>query len=544
MKNITVVMAQINPLVGDIPGNARMVKEAVIQAKQEHNATVVVFTELTLTAYPPEDLLLRESLEKRIEQALWTLKADKAIADTYVVLGYPKKIDGKLYNMAGVIFNGEIIAEYAKQHLPNYQVFDEKRYFHAGDKACVFDLMGVPTALTVCEDLWQEGPVAQAKAAGAKLMLNINASPYYADKQDTRINLVKQRAQEGEMPIVYVNQLGGQDELVFDGGSLVVNAQGEICAAAPNFREGLFPVDISMNDGFCQIEEAPVMPPLEEIPSIYEALVLGVRDYVRKNGFKSIILGLSGGIDSGLTLAIAADAIGAKNVHAIMMPFRYTSDMSKSDAQEQAEMLSVNYQTISIEGIYESFMQALAPSFEGKAVDLTEQNIQARCRGIILMAQSNKFGHLVLSTGNKSEMSVGYATLYGDMCGGFNALKDVSKMRVYELAKYRNTLSPAIPERVITRPPSAELAPDQVDEDSLPPYDILDAILEHYVEEDLSSEAIIAKGFKRETVERVIRMVDRNEYKRRQAVIGVRITPRGFGRDRRYPITSGWKLGE
>ncbi|MEM8593346.1 MAG: NAD+ synthase [Pseudomonadota bacterium] len=544
MSSLNIIMAQINPLVGDIPGNTELVQRTVCEAVEQHQADVVVFSELMLTAYPPEDLLLRDSMTLRIDKAIKRLLSDEALHSVYVVIGYPKKIDGALYNLAGVLYQGEIIAEYAKQHLPNYQVFDEKRYFEAGSEACVFDLNGIPTALTVCEDMWQEGPMAQAKDAGAKLMLNLNASPYYADKQNTRIELVKRRALEGNMPIVYVNQLGGQDELVFDGGSMVINAQGEFSAAAPNFRGGLFPVVARYENDQCLIDEAEVMPPLPEIPSIYEALVLGVRDYVNKIGFKSVILGLSGGIDSGLTCAIAADAIGAENVHAVMMPFRYTSDISKSDAQEQADMLGVNYDTISIEPVYDSFMQQLAPSFEGTSVGLTEQNLQARTRGVILMGLSNKFGHLLLTTGNKSEMSVGYATLYGDMCGGFNPLKDVSKMRVYALAEYRNTLSMAIPERVITRAPSAELAPDQVDSDSLPPYEILDQILELYVEQDLSAQAIINCGFEQATVEKVLKLVDRAEYKRRQAVIGVRITPRGFGRDRRYPITSGWKLGE
>lgn len=541
MSLITIALAQLNTYVGDIPGNAQKVIEFARRAQAELQADAVIFPELTLTGYPPEDLLLRPSLDLRIERALTEIMAaDLSLA---IILGYPKRIDGKLFNMAGVIQDGKLVAEYAKQCLPNYQVFDEKRYFLPGDKACVFDLKGLTAAITICEDIWHSEPMAQAKAAGAKIMLNLNASPYHQGKQSEREAIVAARAQEGAMPVVYVNLVGGQDELVFDGGSVVVDASGQTQFRAPAYTENLFSANIQLDNGQPSV---PVQH-LEPIPSnheaVYRALVLGMRDYVNKNRFKGVVLGLSGGIDSALTLAMAVDALGADRVEAVMMPFRYTSDLSKNDAAEQARRMGVKYGSIRIEPMYEAFMAQLAQEFEGTKRDTTEENLQARCRGVLLMAISNKKGYLVLTTGNKSEMAVGYSTLYGDMAGGFDALKDVPKTLVFALAKYRNTLGEVIPETVITRPPSAELAPDQKDEDSLPPYEILDQILYWYVEQDLSAEAIIAKGFARDQVERAVRLVDVNEYKRRQAPVGIRISQRGFGRDRRYPITSGWKMG-
>lgn len=541
MVQITLSLAQINTLVGDIPGNTRQVLALAERAWREQSADAVIFPELTLTGYPPEDLLLRPSLAPRIEQALAELIA--AQLPLALVVGYPRLRDGKLYNMAGVIRDGQLIAEYAKQRLPNYQVFDEARYFTAGQEACVFDLCGVPTALTVCEDIWFPQPMAQAHAAGAKLMLNLNASPYHRGKQLEREQMLAERAQAGHMPIAYVNLVGGQDELVFDGGSVLINATGELCQRAPAFDEGLFSVIGEFQNNQLRFLPQPPTPLLDTLPSVYGALVLGLRDYVEKNRFKGVVLGLSGGIDSALTLALAVDALGAERVEAVMMPFRYTSDLSKTDAADQAQRLGVRYSSISIEPMYEAFMAGLAEEFVGRARDTTEENLQARCRGVLLMAISNKKGYLVLTTGNKSEMAVGYSTLYGDMAGGFDALKDVPKTLVFALAEYRNTLGEVIPPTVISRPPSAELAPDQKDEDSLPPYSILDQILALYVEQDESAEAIISRGFARADVERVIRLVDINEYKRRQAPIGVRISQRGFGRDRRYPITSGWKAG-
>jgi NAD+ synthase (glutamine-hydrolysing) len=535
-------MAQVNPLVGDIQGNTEIVIETVRQAEAEHNADIVVFPELTLTGYPPEDLLLRASLEVRIDRALKAIQESSIQAA--VVLGYPRAVAGRVFNMAGVIDGGELTAEYAKQYLPNYRVFDEKRYFVAGETSCVVRIKGVKAALSICEDIWQYEPMLQAKRDGANIMLNINASPFHIDKMGERKGLLQERCREGDMPIIYVNQVGGQDELVFDGGSMAMSADGEVQVQSECYVEALTPVEISVESGQCRIVSNFKAPEPDFLGGVYKALVVGVRDYVNKNGFKGVVLGLSGGIDSALTLAIAVDALGKDRVEAVMMPFRYTSDLSKNDAEDEAQRLGVRYQSISIESIFASFMDALETEFKGLERDTTEENLQARCRGVLLMAISNKKGYLVLTTGNKSEMAVGYSTLYGDMAGGFDVLKDVPKTLVFELSRYRNTLGEVIPVSVIERPPSAELAPDQIDEDSLPPYDILDQILALYVERDYSAEAIIAEGFERDVVNRILRLVDINEYKRRQAPVGPRITQRGFGRDRRYPITNGWHLGD
>ncbi len=539
-RKLNVVMAQMDFLVGDIPGNARLVIDAVRKAEQEHNADLVVFPELCLTGYPPEDLLLRPSLDLRVAEALASLQ--QANLTAACVIGAPIRQGGLLYNAAVLIDQGEVRASYFKQFPPNYQVFDEKRYFAAGSEPCVIDFRGIAVGLTVCEDIWSDGPVEQAAAAGARLLINLNASPYDIGKQARRKALLEGKARDNELAIVYVNLVGGQDELVFDGGSVVYDHSGELAVEVPQFDEGLYPVEF-ICDHHCQpvSRPRPPEPSLEE--NIYKALVLGVRDYVNKNGFRSVVLGLSGGIDSALTLAIAVDALGADRVHAVMMPFRYTSSMSLEDAEAEAKALGVRYDVFSIEPMYDAFMAALEKPFEGTTPDTTEENLQARLRGVLLMSLSNKFGSLVLTTGNKSELAVGYSTLYGDMAGGFDVLKDVPKTVVFRLSRYRNTISPVIPERVITRPPSAELAPDQKDEDSLPGYDVLDQILNLYVERDFSAEAIVAEGFDRKDVERVVRLVDINEYKRRQAPIGVRITERGFGKDRRYPITNGWKIG-
>ncbi|QFU74838.1 NAD+ synthase [Halioglobus maricola] len=543
MTTLNILMAQMNTLVGDFDGNTDRVIDTVKRAEQDHAAPVVVFPELTLSGYPPEDLLLRPSVELRVNQSLDKICA-ALTSDAYAVIGYPRREDGTLYNAAGVIHRGEIIAEYRKQCLPNYQVFDEKRYFEAGDEPCVVDIQGVPVGITICEDIWEEAPTLDAAEAGAALLLNLNSSPYHRGKRSERWDLVAERARAAGFPIVYVNQVGGQDELVFDGGSFAVDAEGELVAAAPNFEEGEYWLHYDAESKSAPFSGLKVFDPLDEMDATWRALVLGVRDYVNKNGFKGVVLGLSGGIDSALTLAVAVEALGPERVEAVMMPFRYTSQMSVEDAAEQSRLLGVSHKVISIEPIYESFMAALKEEFAGTEVDTTEENLQARCRGVLLMSISNKKGYLVLTTGNKSEMAVGYSTLYGDMAGGFDALKDVPKTLVFDLCRYRNTLGPCIPQRVIDRPPSAELAPDQKDEDSLPPYDVLDQILEMYVEQDMSAEAIIAAGMDRDQVQRVLRLVDVNEYKRRQAPIGVRITRRGFGRDRRYPITSGWRIGD
>lgn len=543
MSTLTIALAQLNTYVGDIPGNTQKVIQYAQRAATELAADAIVFPELTLTGYPPEDLLLRPSLDLRIERALAEIMA--ANLSPAVIVGYPKRVDGALFNMAGVIQGGKLVAEYAKQWLPNYQVFDEKRYFAAGNRPCVFMLNGVMAAVTICEDIWFPEPMAQAKSVGAQLMLNLNASPYHQGKQTQREMIVAARAQEGAMPVVYVNLVGGQDELVFDGGSVVVDAAGQTQFRAPAYQEDLYSAQLELSPQGITVPTQTLAPIPSNDEAVYQALVLGMHDYVNKNRFKGVVLGLSGGIDSALTLAMAVDALGAERVEAVMMPFRYTSDLSKNDAAEQARRMGVRYSSISIEPMYETFMAQLAEEFDGLKRDTTEENLQARCRGVLLMAISNKKGYLVLTTGNKSEMAVGYSTLYGDMAGGFDALKDVPKTLVFALAKYRNTLGEeVIPETVITRPPSAELAPDQKDEDNLPPYDILDQILALYVEQDFSAEAIIAKGFARDQVERAVRLVDVNEYKRRQAPVGIRISQRGFGRDRRYPITSGWKMGD
>ncbi len=543
MTDLNILMAQINTLVGDFEGNTRKVIDVVRRAESAHPRPVVVFPELTLSGYPPEDLLLRPSLELRVERALAQL-CQELTGDGWAVIGYPRCREGQLYNVAGVIHGGDIVAEYRKQCLPNYQVFDEKRYFKVGDRPCVVDIQGVAVGLTVCEDIWEPHPAQQAAEAGAELLLNLNASPYHRGKRGERWQQVGARAKDSAIPVVYVNQVGGQDELVFDGGSFAVTANGEVCRAAPNFVEGEFWLQARRQGASLRLSHGDIAQPLDELEAVWQALVLGVRDYVNKNRFPGVVLGLSGGVDSALTLAVAVEALGAERVEAVMMPFRYTAQISVEDAAEQSRMLGVRHKVISIEPMYEAFMTGLQEEFAGCEPDATEENLQARCRGVLLMAISNKKGSLVLTTGNKSEMAVGYSTLYGDMAGGFDVLKDVPKTLVYALCRYRNSLGPCIPARVIERPPSAELRPDQTDQDSLPDYDVLDRILELYVDQDCSATEIIRRGMDPDDVHRVLRLVDINEYKRRQAPIGVRVSQRGFGRDRRYPITSGWTPGD
>jgi len=544
-EKLNIVMAQLNLLVGDIDGNTERIISAAKRAAVDFSADVVVFPELALTGYPPEDLLLRPSLKLRVEKALQHILQERI--DPILVIGFPESTGEAVYNSLLVVEKGEIVGEYRKQCLPNYQVFDERRYFAAGDRACTLDLKGTRIAFTICEDLWEDEPASQAKNAGAQMLVNINASPFHTAKLEERQDLVCKRSMEEGFPVVYVNLLGGQDELVFDGGSMAAS-EGQLACQVPQFVEGLFPLEVQIDtDGACQIAAQQLSASLSLEAQVYETLVLGLRDYVAKNRFSGVVLGLSGGIDSALSLAIAVDALGAARVEAVMMPFAYTSQLSLDCAERQARTLTVDYQVIAINEIYASFLDALDREFQGLAVDVTEQNIQARARGVLLMAISNKKGLLVLTTGNKSEIAVGYSTLYGDMAGGFDVLKDVSKTLVYKLARYRNAQNAdyeAIPIEVIDRPPSAELAPGQLDQDSLPDYGTLDAILELYVEQDLSFESILEKGFLEAEVKQVLRLVDLNEYKRRQGPIGVRLTQRGFGRDRRYPITNGWSLGE
>ena len=537
--SLSIAIAQQDFWVGDIEGNARKTVELAERARAM-GADLIVFPELALTGYPPEDLLLRPSLELRVNAALELVAGIRGIL---VVIGYPQRRKGCLYNMAAAWLDGRCLAEYAKQKLPNYQVFDERRYFEPGNESGVFDFMGVRLGLTVCEDIWHAGPMTALKSAGAQLVLNLNASPYHIGKQAERLQVVGDRCRETGLPVVYANLAGGQDELVFDGGSFAMDADGCVAVELPLFAPQLELVRFRLDD--LRFEAGARARPQAIEAAVYQALTVGVRDYVNKCGFKGVVLGLSGGIDSALVLAIAVDALGSQRVQAVMMPFHYTSSMSLEDAAAEAATLGVGYSVLEIAPAVESFQQILQPVFAGLAKDKTEENLQARARGVLLMAISNKKGWLVLTTGNKSEMAVGYATLYGDMAGGFDVLKDVPKTLVFRLAEYRNARDgqAVIPQRAIDRPPSAELAPDQKDEDSLPPYPVLDAILEHYIEQDLSAEAIIAAGFDHDTVYRVIRMVDFNEYKRRQAAIGPRITTRGFGRDRRYPLVNGWKPG-
>ncbi|WP_116475053.1 NAD+ synthase [Zobellella maritima] len=530
---LTLALAQLNLTVGAIEANTQAMLAAARDAEQQ-GAELVLFPELAVTGYPPEDLLFRNDLHLRVEAALAQLAA--ASTTTALVVGHPWRQDGRLYNAASFFYQGKLAGRYFKQLLPNYGVFDEKRYFSAGTESCVIDFKGHKLGLLICEDVWEAGPAAAAKAAGAELLLSLNASPYHRGKAWIRESLLAQRSRDNALPLVYLNQVGGQDELVFDGRSKVFNAEGELTQNLTAFAPELALVRVKHKAPV----EAGINDSLEPLAEIYQALVLATRDYVNKNGFNGAVLGLSGGIDSALTLAIAVDALGADKVQAVMMPFRYTASISVEDAEEEAKHLGVEFDIVSIEPMFDAFMSQLDPLFAGTEKDTTEENLQARARGVLLMAISNKRRRLVLTTGNKSEVAVGYCTLYGDMVGGFAPIKDVPKTLVFALSEYRNTLGYVIPQRVIDRPPSAELAPDQLDQDSLPPYDVLDAILEGYVEQDKSLAELLAEGFDEADVRRVIKLVDINEYKRRQGAVGPRITPRNFGKDRRYPITSGF----
>lgn len=532
--SIRIALAQLNLAVAGISANTAKIISAIETARQQQ-ADVVVFPELSVTGYPPEDLLFRADFIEQAAQAVARIRQHSH--GIVVVIGAPVQHGSRLYNAALALSDGEVIAEYHKQALPNYGVFDEQRYFNAGHQLALITVKHTRLALTVCEDIWQQGIIARNRDAGAELILTLNASPFHAGKVHQREQVISEQVRAAAIPLVYVNQVGGQDELIFDGASFVLNAEGQLVFRAEEFSEQLGVVEFSHG----AVQPVSIAAHYQPVISEYRALVLGIQDYVAKNGFKGAILGLSGGIDSALVLALAVDALGADQVEAVLMPSRYTHDMSIEDALLEAEALGVKHHTIAIEPAVQAFNQMLAPVFSGSKTDTTEENIQARCRGVILMAMSNKQGKLLLTTGNKSEMSVGYATLYGDMAGGFAPLKDVSKLLVYQLAEYRNTLSAVIPERVITRPPSAELAPDQKDEDSLPPYSLLDPILALYIEQDLSASEIVAQGYPRAAVERAISLVDRNEYKRRQSPPGIRITPRAFGRDRRYPISSAYR---
>lgn len=536
-NRLRIAIAQLNFLVGDVSGNVAKTKAAAIQARDQLGADLILFPELTLTGYPPEDLLLRSDVLRRVADGVAALKQ---IENIVMVVGYPEAAGELLYNSAAVIENGVIRGTYRKWDLPNYSVFDEKRYFTAGSEACVVDVKGVPVAISICEDMWHNGVMARSAAEGARVMLNLNASPFHMNKWQEREAAMLRRLDEAALPIVYCNLVGGQDELVFDGGSFVMNGAGEVVARGEACVEALYSVELDIGSSSLEPVPGVVHAPLVEEASVYQAIVMGVRDYIEKNGFAGVVIGLSGGIDSALTLAIAVDAIGPQRVEAVRMPSRFTAEMSLDDAEAQAIALGVECHTIAIEPAFGAFLEMLEDEFAGQPWDTTEENIQARCRGILLMAISNKKRKIVLTTGNKSEMAVGYATLYGDMAGGYAPIKDVPKTLVYRLARYRNAIAPVIPQRVLERPPSAELAADQKDTDSLPDYAVLDAILEMYVERDMAAADIIAAGWDEAVVNRVIKMVNRNEYKRRQAPPGVRISRRAFGRDRRYPITSGY----
>jgi NAD+ synthase (glutamine-hydrolysing) len=536
---LRIALAQLNLLVGDVRGN---LERAIAEARRAHEALradLVLLPELTLSGYPPEDLLFHRGLRLQIERALSELK--QAVPEIGVMVGYPEYADGSIYTSALLLRGGRVLAHHRKAVLPNYKVFDEKRYFTPGSEATVVDFDGWRLGLLICEDVWEPQPARAAQALGAEALLIINASPYEIHKQREREQVLGERIREVQLPAAYVNLVGGQDELVFDGNSFAMDAQANVVMRAEAFRVGLYSVDFERRGTAVVPLAGTIAPELSDEESVYRALVLGVRDYVSKHGFPGVVMGLSGGVDSALTLAIAADALGPERVHAVMMPSRYTSAMSLEDASAQARVLGVKLSSISIENMFAATLAALAQEFAGRKPDATEENIQARCRGVLLMAISNKTGRMLLTTGNKSEMAVGYATLYGDMAGGFAPIKDCSKMLVYRLARYRNTLSAAIPQRVIDREPTAELRPDQKDTDSLPPYEVLDPILEAFIEDDLSVEEICERGFDRAVVARVLDMVKRAEYKRRQAPPGVRVSRRAFGRDWRYPITNGYR---
>ena len=540
MKSFKIALAQFSPHIGNLEANAQKMLEQANEAKKQ-NADLIIFPELSSIGYPAEDLLLRPSLTKRTQQVFEQLKTVK---DIVMVFGFVNQTeDGQRYNAAAVMKDGQVLGVYNKQNLPNYSVFDEKRYFTEGHQHLVFEYLGHKFGVLICEDVWSLSTVQQLAQLNVETALVLNASPYEVGKPQHRVETMSALAKQMNLNLVYANQVGGQDDLIFDGTSFVIAKNGSVVLQAESFKESLYFAEYEAEK---QAFKANALPPaLDTMAEIYQSLVMATRDYVQRSGFPGVILGLSGGIDSALTLAIAADAIGADKVQAVMMPYTYTAQISVEDAAEQAKSMGVTFGIAEINPIVNSFMQTLYPFFGNSPADATEENLQARARGTLLMGLSNKFGNLVLSTGNKSELAVGYCTLYGDMVGGFAVLKDVYKTIVFELAKYRNSISdkPVIPERVITRPPSAELRPDQKDQDSLPPYDVLDAILYAYIEEDMSQDDIIGKGFDAEVVAKVIRLVDFNEYNRRQGAIGPRISSRAFSRERRYPIMNGWKAG-
>ena len=525
-----IAIAQINCTIGDLAGNAVKIADYAQRAKQQ-GAAILLTPEMSLCGYPPEDLLLRDGFYQACDDALQELA--RQAQNIILVIGHPHKVGKNRYNAASVLRDGKVVATYYKHALPNHSVFDEERYFEHGSSPCMFDLDGVKFGINICADVWEEHAAQKARDAGAEVLLVLNASPYHYDKQATRYETIRERIGETGMHIVYANMVGGQDELVFDGASFVMDGEGKLTHQFAAFEETLGIVELLDGRPSLGVRETI----MKDEPSIYRALCLGVRDYIRKNRFPGVLLGLSGGIDSALTLAVAVDALGADKVRAVMMPSPYTAQISIDDSREMVQLLGVRYEELDILPTFTALQQTLSPLFKGLPADTTEENLQARIRGTLLMALSNKTGSLVLTTGNKSEMTVGYCTLYGDMAGGFGVLKDVSKTWVYRLSNYRNSLGRVIPERIITRPPSAELKPDQTDQDSLPPYDVLDAIMACYVEKNMNIAQIVAQGYTEPDVQRVVKLIRINEYKRRQAPVGVRITDRSFGKDWRYPIT-------
>ena len=534
---VNVALAQINSIVGDLAGNGAKIADYARRAA-EQGADIVVTPELSLVGYPPEDLLLRRAFYAKSSEALQALAAALAMLhDVHVIVGHPLARDDQYFNAASVLCNGQITATYCKHALPNDTVFDEKRYFSSADQVCTFVVKGVCFAINICEDTWYPGMPAKARAAGAEVLLVPNASPFHMNKQHLRLDVMRANVSAQGMSLVYANLVGGQDELVFDGSSFVMDAQGQLMAQLRHFEEDLVLVRF---EG--AVPQAQPLPPVLSIEAqVYNALVVGVRDYVGKNGFPGAIIGLSGGVDSALTLAIAVDALGADKVRCVMMPSPYTAEISWIDSRDMVKRLGVRYDEIPISGCFDAFRDALAFEFNGLPEDATEENLQARIRGTLLMALSNKTGAIVLTTGNKSEMAVGYCTLYGDMAGGFAVIKDIAKTLVYRLCAYRNSIDTVIPERILTRAPSAELRPDQTDQDSLPPYEILDGIMQRYMEEGQGVAELLAAGYRTEDVLRITQLIKINEYKRRQAPVGVRVTHRAFGRDWRYPITSKFR---
>ena len=537
--SLRLVMAQLDMRVGDVAGNARRVIDAAERARDTLQGDVVVFPELSLTGYPPEDLLHRGDFIHQVGEAIARVR--DAVTGITIVVGFPHLADGRLYNSAAVFQDGAVFGIYHKHHLANVSVFDDKRYFQPGDAPLTFAVGDIRLGVSICEDIWHAGPFEWAAEEGAQAVININASPFHAGKAAEREHVIRARQREAALPVIYVNLVGGQDEVVYDGVSCVYDADGRLAARAPAFDEGLFPVDFRRDGRRLVPERGPMvaLPPDDAL--IYQALVRGTRDYVERNGFPGVVLGLSGGIDSAMAAAVAVDALGAERVHAVMLPSRYTSPESLEDAAECARLLGIDYRSLSIEGTFQAFLSELGPVFAGRGEDTTEENIQSRSRGVMLMALSNKLGHMLLTTGNKSEYAVGYATLYGDMCGGFAPLKDVYKTVLYRLAHLRNASGRVVPERVISKAPTAELRPDQKDEDSLPPYPVLDDILSRYVDDDLSIDALVERGHDRDVVCQVVGLLHRNEYKRRQSAPGVKVTRKAFGRERRYPITSGYE---